>query len=160
MGTSLDPGFYQDFPLLASRPFKVTSPASDRYNCIAYAAGDRHRRWWPHEDHYWPFPLPAQVTVSTIVEAFHTLFGYERCERAEPERGIAKIAIFAKPDGEPTHAAVQMTGGADRWRSKIGKNHDIEHGLRDLEGPLYGRVVILLATAITRRAKRRVQNRV
>jgi hypothetical protein len=158
MGISLDSGFYEDFPLLRSRPFKVTSPASDRYNCIAYAAGDRRRRWWPHEDHYWPFPLPSKVTVATIAESFNLLFGYQGCTSAELEHGVAKIAIFALANGEPTHRAVQMTGGPDRWRSKIGKNHDIEHCLRDLEGPLYGRVAIILSAPVTRKAKRSKRN--
>jgi hypothetical protein len=75
------------------------------------------------------------------VAAFTSL-GYTVCEGEEPESGYEKIALFADGDGRPTHAARQLPNG--RWSSKLGKAEDIEHGLRDLEGTLYGEVVFLM----------------
>ncbi len=50
--------------------------------------------------------------------------------------------MFADALGLPTHAARQLASG--RWTSKLGKAEDIEHDLHDLEGDLYGIVVLLM----------------
>ena len=42
------------FPKLSDEDFEIVEPASERYNCIAYAAADATRRWWPNEIDYWP----------------------------------------------------------------------------------------------------------
>ncbi len=44
------------FPGLAASAYRVTSPRTPDYNCIAYAAGDEERWWEPDEeqDHFWP----------------------------------------------------------------------------------------------------------
>ena len=39
----------QAFPRLRGAPYQVTSPEDDRYNCIAWAAGDPKHWWWPDE---------------------------------------------------------------------------------------------------------------
>jgi hypothetical protein len=46
------------------------------------------------------------------------------------------------PLGKPTHVAGQLVTG--RWTSKLGESEDIEHGLRDLEGDVYGVVVLVM----------------
>ncbi|HEY7428267.1 MAG TPA: hypothetical protein VH682_28795 [Gemmataceae bacterium] len=35
------------FPRLNGTAYRITSPASDVYNCIAWAAGETNRWWWP-----------------------------------------------------------------------------------------------------------------
>lgn len=42
----------------------------------------------------------------------------------------------------PKHAARQLASG--RWTSKLGKLEDIDHALHDLEGMLYGAVVLFM----------------
>ncbi|MCK4793650.1 MAG: hypothetical protein KAV87_58515 [Desulfobacteraceae bacterium] len=64
--------------------------------------------------------------------------GYEPCNIGRRESGYEKIVLYALKD-QPTHAARQLKNG--RWTSKLGKNVDIEHKVRDLEGPRYGKVV-------------------
>jgi len=56
-----------------------------------------------------------------------------------------KVAIYAL-DGEPTHAARQLSDGT--WTSKLGKDIDITHTLRALEGSTYGQVAAYLKRAL------------
>ncbi len=79
------------------------------------------------------------------MEAFRLMFGtfgFEPCSSEEIEPGFEKIAIFANAQGIPKHAARQLATG--RWTSKLGKMEDIQHDLRDIEGELYGAVVLLM----------------
>ena len=66
------------FPKLAESGYEVTSPKSDAYNCIAWAAGDAHHWWWPipAEETFWPADVPRAATLEAFVAAFATL-GYE-----------------------------------------------------------------------------------
>jgi len=53
------------FPGLRGAPYQVTSPVTIRYNCIAWAAGDSARWWWPEldrENGWWPEAVAAEVT--------------------------------------------------------------------------------------------------
>ena len=54
MGTGKGPGMSQYlqtlFPGLRTAPFRITSPADLKYNCIAWAADDTSNWWWPHGD--------------------------------------------------------------------------------------------------------------
>jgi hypothetical protein len=62
------------------------------------------------------------------------------------EVGFEKIALYATPDGEPTHAARQLLNG--KWTSKLGRWQDIEHELDGLVGELYGTVRRILKRTI------------
>jgi hypothetical protein len=120
------------FPRLEMHHLQVTSNPTPEYNCIAWAAGDNTRWWWPVESAggqqlggpYWPEGLSRQPTLENFVAAFATL-GYEECETAGLEPGYEKVAIYAGPDGRPTHAARQLPDG--QWTSKCGRAHDITH---------------------------------
>lgn len=39
----------QLFPGLQGTSFEITSPRDRRYNCVAWAANDTRRWWWPGE---------------------------------------------------------------------------------------------------------------
>lgn len=138
------------FPRLAPDNNEITSPSTPRYNCIAWAAGDAERCWWPDADGvaYWPGGVPRAETVEAFVDAFRTL-GYGPCDDGELEPGHEKVALFAHL-GLPTHAARQLPDG--RWSSKLGRSVDIAHALDALDGPLYGAAVLFLrrrSTALT-----------
>ena len=138
----------QVFPGLAGSVYQVTSPRDQDYNCIAWAAGDNRNWWWPGQDvarEYWPPDVPRERTLSAFVAAFAAL-GYAICESDELEAGFEKIALFAHPDGRPTHTTRQLPAG--RWTSKLGVAVDIEHGLHDLAGDVYGTVAVLLKRAL------------
>lgn len=83
--------------------------------------------------------------------AFASL-GYTVCEDEGLEAGYEKVALFADATGRPTHAARQLSGG--RWTSKLGTAEDIDHGLYDLEGAIYGAVVLVMKRAAPPGAER------
>ena len=109
---------------------------------VAWAAWDNHRWWQPNppRDGYWPLGADDDSSVGAFERAFASL-GYSPSEGGELEDGFEKIAFYAI-GGEVTHAARQLPSG--RWTSKLGRNIDIEHTLRGLEGPTYGTVVRFL----------------
>lgn len=123
-----------------------TDPASDAtaaYNCIAWAAEDTTRWWWPipAPPFYWPETAPKAVTVPAFLAVFADL-GYNPCDSAGLEAGYEKVALYVRA-GVPTHAARQLSTG--RWTSKIGQAEDIDHASLDcLEGDNYGGVFIIL----------------
>jgi len=135
------------FPDLQRNGYQITSPRDREYNCIAWAAGDTTRWWWPDpaEEGYWPAAAPVQETLVAFVAAFATL-GFGRTDSETLEPGVEKVALFAKDGVKPTHAARQLPSG--RWTSKMGRSEDIEHDLRDLEGDVYGAVVVVLQRPI------------
>lgn len=139
-------GLTKRFPGLDFKRDELTSPADPRYNCIAWAAGT-DRRWWSHLlPYYWPPNVAREETLEAYIGAFETL-GYTVCETATPEGGYEKIALYAMPTREPTHAARQLADG--RWTSKLGSLEDLTHRLEDLEGVNYGRVTVILRRPIS-----------
>lgn len=111
------------FGNLRNSRYRITSPDTPFYNCIAWAAGETHRRWWPIGA-YWPDDAPNEETVESFIVAFRTL-EYEPCEDGRLEKGYQKLAIYVDATGTPTHMARQLDSGA--WTSKCGSLEDIEH---------------------------------
>jgi len=135
--------FFEAFPHL-DRTIKPHSPHTSTYNCIAFALGFEDKSWWPVEeqntDAYWPRDsCPRTDTISTFIATFAKL-GFEPCTHEHSEDGYEKIALFTDETGEPTHAARLCSN--ETWASKCGGNVDIEHKLRELEGPAYGKVTM------------------
>jgi hypothetical protein len=133
------------FPGLTRHGYQLTSPADKKYNCIAYAAGDNHRWWWPlpedSEEVYWPPGVARVETLAAFRDAFASL-GYVECGGDELELGFERIALFARKADLAMHAARQRPDG--RWTSKLGELEDIDHVLRDLEGEEYGSVAMVM----------------
>jgi hypothetical protein len=134
------------FPNLHATGFRVTSPASTRYNCIAWAARDRTRFWWPAAPPYWwPPDVPLEETIAAFVLLYAGL-GYSPCDDGSLEPDYEKIALHAI-DAVVKHAARQLPDG--RWTSKLGPYIDIEHTTpAGVEGPVYGKVVRFLKRPI------------
>ena len=129
------------FPNLAAT-YQVTSDATPKYNCIAWAAGDDSRWWWPSTTYYWPTNIPRIETLDAFVAAFATL-GYTPCADGTHEDDREKVVIFIEK-GLPTHMARQMRSGA--WTSKLGKSWDIGHITpAEVGGLLYGKVIQYLS---------------
>jgi hypothetical protein len=135
-----------EFPDLNEQNHEVTSPSTNEYNCIAWAAGDQEAWWWPDSPDvgysYWPPNVPRTATVLAFLLAYSTL-GYARCEDGSLEQGFEKIALYVGVDEIPTHAARQLPDG--RWTSKLGGFEDITHtSVECLHGDSYGRVSVYL----------------
>jgi hypothetical protein len=143
---SVDP---TKFPNLAPHNHRDTSPLDTRYNCIAYAAADQKRWYWPDVmgNGYWPPGVPRLETLDAF-KALYATFGYTICSDGLVENGFEKVAIYAL-GGTPTHAARQLKTG--KWTSKLGQAEDIEHDTPSvIDGPSYGSAVIFM--------KRKVEN--
>jgi hypothetical protein len=141
-----------EFPNLTNSNHTITSPTAHRYNCIAWAAGNDGRNWWPDlfNQGYWPLSVPREETIDAFVQAYETL-GYKLCYDERLEQGVEKIAIYGKdnPDNTvtPTHAARQLPTG--EWTSKLGNFEDISHATPGaVNGPIYGRIVCYMCRPI------------
>jgi len=132
------------FPLLSPLNHTETSEANPEYNCIAWAAEDDSKYWWPDEDGdgYWPPGTTRAETIEAFVEAFQAI-GYTLDPQGVPslEAGVEKVAIFAQ-NNAPTHAARQLPTG--KWTSKMGPEEDISHDWGAIDGPCYGTAVHIL----------------
>ena len=106
-----------------------TSPETPTYNCIALAAKNSRKWYWPGPDTYWPDDIPREEKLSAFILLFES-FGYTVCESEDFEEGYEKVAIFVDQFNKPTHAALQVSN--DRWSSKLGPSIDIEHDLHDV----------------------------
>lgn len=134
------------FPNLALSGYRVTSPSALEYNCIAWAAEEHDRWWWPDAmgGGYWPAGVHREETLPAFISAYEQL-GYSVCENASFESGFLKVAIYAK-GSDPTHAARQLSSG--RWTSKLGPDVDLEHALDGLAGDVYGTVAVVMKRPI------------
>jgi hypothetical protein len=129
------------FPSLVNSGYRITSRATSEYNCIAWAAGECDRWWWPDSEYYWPENVPHSISLDAFIAAYATL-GYTPTTEIVHEPGVEKIAIYTR-DGKPTHASRQLPSG--RWTSKLGNAEDIEHAFDDLIGQIYGTISCILA---------------
>ena len=144
----------QDLPNLTEDVCELISPFDTAYNCIAFAAGDTEKWWWPTQDDYWPPNVPRDVTFDAFVLAYQTK-GFNRCQDGILEPELEKVALFGRNRGDgqvvPTHAAIQLPDG--RWASKLGKCEDVHHATLDaLNSPAYGAPVLYLSRARTKPA--------
>lgn len=133
----------QQFPLLQPTGYTITSPQTQSYNCIAWAAGDVKHWWWPDPSGcaFWPANAPRVESVEAFIEAYRSL-GYELCASHDLEMGVEKVALYVA-NGQPSHAARQLTDGG--WTSKCGRLEDIRHTLEGLVGDMYGQAVMFLS---------------
>jgi hypothetical protein len=137
----------ETFPRLKRARFAISSPQTPSYNCIAFAAQDTQRWWWPSPSYYyWPPDVDRAEDLQAFIAAFATL-GYEPCADGSAERGFEKVALFADAQGKPQHAATQLPSG--RWTSKLGNDEDINHSIYGLEGGRYGDVAQYLRRKIS-----------
>ncbi|NEO46086.1 MAG: hypothetical protein F6K55_18900 [Moorea sp. SIO4A3] len=52
--------YERDYPNLVSTNYHITSADTIDYNCVAWAAEDTQRWWWPDpmKESYWPVNVP------------------------------------------------------------------------------------------------------
>lgn len=130
----------RSFPRLTQNGFALTSEQTPDYNCVAWAAGEKNRWWWPDAlgVSYWPPGVTRSEDLFAFITAFEQL-DYQPCKSGDREEGCEKIAVYVAPSsGVPIHLARQLENG--RWTSKIGCIEDIEHDLEDLCGEQYGHI--------------------
>lgn len=126
-------------------PFRTTSKATKRYNCIAWAAGkddvwiqpDRYPTGNPDRTYFWPDNVSQKGDLASYIELFEKCFGFEKCEDGNLEKGFFKIALFySRKMG--IHAARQLSDGL--WTSKVGLGVDASHWIETYAGGCFGPV--------------------
>jgi hypothetical protein len=137
------------FPHLTPENHQVTSPATEQYTCIAWAAGHSDEWYEPVAPYYWPDSVPRDYSVQALIKVYERE-GFSLCGDADLEQGYEKIAIYA--DGhEYMHAALQLENG--KWTSKMGAGEDIEHDTFEaVSGPEFGQVAIFMKRPCQARA--------
>jgi hypothetical protein len=127
----------KDFPNMNYWNSKQTSELNKCYNCVAWVSEINNDWIWP------------DIVNKTVFINLFKSYGYKEIQNGnislEPYK--QKIAIYVDSFNKPSHVARQLRNG--KWTSKIGRNIDIEHdNLEVLEGPLYGRINIMMEKRI------------
>ncbi|MBY0514415.1 MAG: hypothetical protein K2P78_10940 [Gemmataceae bacterium] len=109
------------FPSLDVNKAVVTDGPSSVYNCISWTVGVTNRWLWPGSS-------------LANFDTFYRGFGFVRA-------GDGPIAAWGHSTTNMTHGSVSGPGHGPRWESKCGSDLRIQHGLGELVGSSYGRVV-------------------
>lgn len=116
------------FPGLRNTSWAVKSRRTKGYNCIAWAAREKNRRWdiVPLKGCYWPKAVKRKAGIAYLVAAY-AAHGFEACPKQEGcifDHAYDKIVLYER-NAEWTHAARLLEGG--KWTSKLGNIQDIIH---------------------------------
>lgn len=109
------------FPNLNVRAAVVTDNATPAYNCISWTVGITNRWIWPGNS-------------LAYFDTFYQGFGLTRS-------GSGPIAAWGHSTANMTHGSISGPGHGPRWESKCGGDLRIQHGLNELVGSSYGRVL-------------------
>lgn len=71
-------------PNLTAENYRITSPASWHYNCIAWAVGSSDSWWWPSPGRFWPDSAPREETLNAFIVAIGTR-GFSSTRIAAPK---------------------------------------------------------------------------
>ena len=123
-----------EFPNLSTVDCEILDERTRRYNCIAWAVGDKEHVW----NHLSPYWMGQRTSgVEALVALFRDYFYYEVCSSFDAEPGYEKVAVYVDADGNYTHAAKLLDDG--RWTSKLGDLWLISHpSPQSLAGGFYG----------------------
>ncbi|MEK0337951.1 MAG: hypothetical protein QQN41_11015 [Nitrosopumilus sp.] len=66
-----------NFPRIRN-DYVITSPIDPSYNCIAFAADDTTKRWWPSASLFWPAGIKREETLDAFIDCY-ALLGYRAC---------------------------------------------------------------------------------
>lgn len=129
-------------PLKNDVNFRLLSPFSYQYNCIAFAMG-MSDRWVDPADipwHWWP-PVAKGESVEHLKNAFR-YFGFEECGMDDRvDDSYDKVAIYC--DGDRwTHAARIVSEGI--YHSKFGESYDGCHSRGNVLQAQYGVVCLIM----------------
>ena len=117
------------FPALDVNQAVVTDGPTAVYNCIAWTVGITTRWIWPGR---------ALANFDTFYKGFGLI-----------RSGDGPVATWGHSTTHMTHGSVSGAGHGPRWESKCGGDLRIQHGLGELVGSMYGRVLAFYRRART-----------
>jgi hypothetical protein len=120
------------FPALDVDNAIVSGEMTEVYNCISWTVGVINRWMWPGDS-------------LTAFDTFYTGFGFVRS-------ADGPVAAWGQSTSNMTHGSISGAGHGVRWESKCGKDLRIQHGLDELVGASYGRVVAFYRPSSARKA--------
>jgi len=103
------------FPNLVSTGYRVTSPESIDYNCLAWVVGDQTKWWQPEDGNYTGIPFywhreGLYSTIDTYLEQYRAE-GFEITDSANFEPEFDKIAMSTHATSLPTWHWYKTAGG-------------------------------------------------
>ena len=113
--------FKKYFPNLDVNKAKVSGAATTKYNCIAWTVGVTNRWIWPGSN-------------LSDFDRFYNSKGFIRSSNGP-------VAAWGHMKTNMTHGCISGVGHGPRWESKCGSDLRIQHGLNELVGSMYGRVI-------------------
>ena len=116
------------FPSLNVDQAVVTGEISRVYNCISWTVGVTNQWLWPG------------VNLNDF-DAFYRRFGLVRARNGN-------VAAWGHATNNMTHGCISGPGHGPRWESKCGGDLRIQHGLNELVGNSYGRVIAFYTRAL------------
>jgi hypothetical protein len=103
-----------DFPRLQSGSYRITSPETIDYNCIASAAHYDDNWWQPGL--YWPIPSPPDDFSLSVLERVFASLGYVECTDGSLEVGFERSPCLVRVCSIPTPLAnCRMAHGRASW---------------------------------------------
>lgn len=118
--------------------FKILSPQTQVYNCIAWAM-NFNDRWVDIAEipgHWWPNGVVKSLSPDALVQAFEAV-GFETTTDKIPEEGFDKVVLYKKINKEEwTHASRIITESVGH--SKFGAEWDGSHSIDSISGTVYG----------------------
>src|SRR4051812_42310617 len=82
-------------PRLTADNYRISSPATWEYNCVAWAVGVTDTWWWPLPGRYWPSGVPREETVEAFLAGFASL-GYFPITAEGPDPDVERVALYAR----------------------------------------------------------------
>ena len=113
--------FKKYFPKLDVNKALVSGAATRKYNCIAWTVGVTTRWIWPGSN-------------LSDFDKFYKSKGFIRASNGP-------VAAWGHKKTDMTHGCISGAGHGRRWESKCGSDLRIQHGLDELVGASYGRVI-------------------
>lgn len=128
----------QLFPNLRGTLWAIKSRKTKRYNCLAWAAGEKHRRWDLGKGAFWPAGVKKLSGFAYLVGAFQAegfnVCDEDACQNYDPN---CDSIVLYKLNVRGMHAARLLDNGM--WSSKLGDSEDIQHQTPEaLSGIRYG----------------------
>lgn len=134
----------QLFPRLCGTSWTIKSRKTKRYNCFAWAAREKHRRWDFAKGAYWPSGAKRLSGIAYLVGAY-LAEGFSVCNKSDCQTydSTADSIVVYEMNRIGMHAARLLANGM--WSSKLGDLEDVQHKKpEDISGTTYGNPIVYM----------------